>query len=128
MIDDADGYSQLYHAGWRKARKPHRCGECYRQIERGEVYHYAGGMFDGEFWDGKQCSHCNAAAQLLVRECGGFLHAGVVEDLEEHISEPLPWRMQAARYVVAMRRGWKCIRKPGLMPVPVVDMANRREA
>lgn len=125
MVDDAE-YSAIHRSDWRRARKEHRCVDCGRTIQRGERYLSAGGLYEGAWWADKQCEHCNGAAQLLVRECGGFLFAGVQEDLAEHVSEPLPWRMQAARYVVGMRRQWKRFRGgDGLMRVPVVDMAKK---
>ena len=42
----------------RKARKPHKCGECDRYILVGEQYEYATGKHYGEFYDAKTCTDC----------------------------------------------------------------------
>ena len=43
---------------WRKARKEHRCCECYRTIEKGEKYQYISGIWDGAPSSFKTCRQC----------------------------------------------------------------------
>jgi hypothetical protein len=116
MIDDADlnGFSTQSH---RKARKLHRCGECRRVIEPGELYSYATGVNDGSFWSAKQCQHCAIGAALLIKMCGGFLYGEVQEDLEEHAGAPLPWAAKAEQLAEGMGRKWRTD-SGELMPIP----------
>lgn len=44
----------------RKARKSHKCCECYQVIEKGDVYLYSSGVWGGIPSSFKQCSSCDA--------------------------------------------------------------------
>jgi len=121
MVDCADGYNEMFKAKIVKARKEHKCGECRRQISKGENYHKAGGRYDGDWWSSKQCLHCHQAAQLLIMYCGGFLYDHVWEDLEDHICELLPWSYQAARLTICMKRKWQRFDGGGLMAEPQIS-------
>ena len=44
----------------RKARKPHKCGECGSAIKPGESYWYATGRCEGDWFDAKVCQRCTA--------------------------------------------------------------------
>ncbi len=118
MIDDADGSPAFSREQRRKARKPHRCGECFRTIAPGEPYIYVSGLMDGDFVVARQCEHCAAAATLLENHCRGFVYGGVAEDLEDHFGQLVPWRYQAGRYAASIRRKWRRFSGAGLMPVP----------
>lgn len=107
----------LYQSSMRKAKKQHKCGECYRTIEPGEQYQYVLGVWNGARGDHKTCQHCVVAQILLFDKCHGFIHQGVKEDLHEHLYEPIEWKYTAARLIVGMRRKWKAFRGDGLMPV-----------
>lgn len=109
----------MHSARIRTARKAHKCGECSRQIEPGEKYQYVSGVWDGDFDTKKTCRHCLVGQELLIRECRGFIYGGIQEDLQDHVSEALPWSMQAARLVVGMRRRWQRFDGKGLMAEPV---------
>lgn len=117
MIDDAD-HATLQREQRRKSRTPHRCGECRRRISPGETYLYASCLMDGRFVADRQCAHCSAAAELLMRHCHGFLFGAVGEDLENHFHQPVAWRIRAGRYAIGIRRKWRRFRGDGLMPVP----------
>lgn len=54
---DGDGPSCCTTA-IRKARKHHKCCECYRQIEVGESYEYVSGIWDGVPHIYKTCADC----------------------------------------------------------------------
>ena len=117
MIDNADGYPEFLSQYHPVAKKTHRCGECHRCIAPGEKYRYAAGKQDGDFWTAKICAHCELGAKLLDEQCGGFLFAGIQEDLEDHMHEILPWSYRAARIVAGMRRKWQRFDGTGLMEV-----------
>lgn len=51
----------------RRARRAHKCCECYGMIRPGEKYHYHHGVWDGEALDYKVCADCEA----LRTECDG---------------------------------------------------------
>jgi hypothetical protein len=55
---DCDGSPEFSDNRWPKARKEHQCGECARNILRGEVYNRWSGKYDGEFFDEITCSEC----------------------------------------------------------------------
>ena len=119
MIDDvyteSTGFVREYY---RTARKPHRCTECAREIAPGERYHYARWLSDGGFGAAKTCAHCAAAADVLVKHCGGYICGNVIDDLQDHFDPTIPWRHAAGRYVVGIRRQWRRFGGEGLMPVP----------
>lgn len=51
----------------RKARKPHGCCECRREIKKGDVYRYSSGIWDGEARDFKQCLNCAEIMDAAAR-------------------------------------------------------------
>ena len=51
------------------AAKPHRCGECDRQIGKGEKYHYDAGVVGRDFAAYRTCAHCHAARGWLADRC-----------------------------------------------------------
>lgn len=42
----------------RKARKPHKCYECRKEILKGVLYEYSSGIWDGRPDDFKVCMDC----------------------------------------------------------------------
>jgi len=98
------------------AAKPHRCGECDRQIGKGEKYHYDAGVVGRDFAAYRTCAHCHAARGWLADRCGGWVYLSVYEDLLDH------WRdghreAGLGRMIVGMRRRWARFGQ-GLMDVP----------
>jgi hypothetical protein len=71
----------------RKARKRHRCEDCFRHIEPGEMYRVCTWACDGSIQTFRMCSHCSVAAHWLQENCGGFLWGGILEDIHEHVEE-----------------------------------------
>jgi hypothetical protein len=55
-----------------KARKPHRCCECLRTIERGETYQKVCGKWDGSFDTYETCLGCLDLARSVGVTCWGF--------------------------------------------------------
>ncbi|MFK3794780.1 hypothetical protein [Pseudomonas sp. NPDC088444] len=48
-----------------KARKPHKCESCRRQIQPGERYAAIAGRFDGDFYAAKLCQGCESLWELV---------------------------------------------------------------
>lgn len=114
MVDQGDGPSFWTETQFR-ARKVHRCCECYRDIKAGEQYWKSFGVNDGTASSDKMCEHCRVPAQWLSKSCGGFLYSMVEEDIREHATGNLP----LLRFVVGMRRKWRSFTDPSrLLPVP----------
>ena len=53
-----DSYSYPYRAEARKARKAHRCSECFKPIPAGSRYEYATGKCEGEWFSAYTCERC----------------------------------------------------------------------
>lgn len=67
-VDD-DGAETL-DSGERRARKQHKCGECRRMIEPGELYQFWVTLYDGNFSTQKMCSHCWATIDVGAQITG----------------------------------------------------------
>ena len=116
MVDDSDGSVEILSFLTPKARKPHKCKECWRVIDPGEAYNVTVYAFDGKITKHKTCAHCMVVRSWLEDECGGFLYGGVEEDAGDHCGEGL-YGMDLFRAVVGMQ--WKWRTKAGrLLPVP----------
>lgn len=48
----------VYRFAASQARKPHRCVECGRRIEPGEIYEYVWGVWDGTPASIHTCTEC----------------------------------------------------------------------
>ncbi len=55
---DCDGGFDFSRITNPKAKKPHRCGECRRSIEKGQVYERFVGKFDGAIFSQSTCLEC----------------------------------------------------------------------
>lgn len=126
MIDSAED-SDFYSETWRKARKEHRCEECRRTIVAGELYKRHAMALDGSVSVFLHCPHCSAAASWLVKHCGGYLCAGVEDDLFEHWEEHYDGdRMFLGRAIVGMRKKWR--RRDGTLMRPLRHLERERRA
>ena len=54
-LEQPQGYREIR----RKARKPHRCGDCKGMIQPGEHYMYISGLWEGEPENFSRCYDCN---------------------------------------------------------------------
>ena len=52
----------------RKARKPHKCGDCKGQIQIGERYTYISGIWDGKPTSYHRCQDCTHIRCEIVKE------------------------------------------------------------
>lgn len=118
MADLGDDRPDIYQSEIRTARKEWQCDECGRKIKPGEPYHKASMLYERHWSDWRICRHCRVAAAWLIENCGGFLHAGVLEDLYEHASEYPSIAAGILRIKVGAQRAWRRFDKAGLMPVP----------
>ena len=87
MIDDVDGACQFYNEEKPVARKIHIWLECRRYIQPGESYRLVRGVWEGAWHTWKSCFHCGVVEDWLTSQCGGFVHASVLEDVHEHFRE-----------------------------------------
>lgn len=53
-------FPEAYTHKLRKARKEHKCNECFGLIKKGENYHYHSGIWDHEPADFKICLDCES--------------------------------------------------------------------
>ena len=90
MCECYDNVPDFYDASIVKARKPHRCCECLREIELGERYERASGKWDGDFETFATCGTCLDLIGTLGIKCR--LHACLHEELAEGNYEPLTAR------------------------------------
>lgn len=117
MIDGAETGDFETHS-YPKARKPHRCGECGRTIDRGETYRRDFCTYEGSGAAYKTCRHCEVGQRWLELNCGGWLFGGVGEDVREHAAEYPSIAPGLLRVANGIRRGWKRADGHGLSPVP----------
>lgn len=127
--------STLLDDGVRRARKSHKCDECYRQIEPGESYRYWTQI--DEYGDPprtlKMCAHCEATVDLgaaltgcpkawwweMIHDLGdegGFV-GNILDDPGHGLSGAD--RLRMLRRVAQYRRRW---RRPNgeLYPLPEI--------
>lgn len=111
----------------RKARKPHRCEECFRTIHPGETYHRTAGSWEGDFFTLKACGHCCAFRKHIDRADAYYYEGyfgGVSTWVTEGYADPtdLPdttWPQRLGLYRMArhFRDRWHD-RNGQLRPVP----------
>ena len=122
MIDGADP-ADLYHTRIvAHARKVHQCDECRRTIQVGERYRSTSMLYDYQWSDFATCEHCMSAEVWLKEQCGGYLHGGLLEDLEEH-KWVFPLKRSPVtlmRLIVGMRRQWRSFTDPEQLMRPRV--------
>jgi hypothetical protein len=85
LYDSGDGDQPSFHSrAWRKARKPHKCYECRRTIQPGELYEHFSGKWEHGIDTYSTCAECqNIRASLY---CGQEWTFGCLwEDVEEQL-------------------------------------------
>ena len=60
-----DEYAELYREKEVKAKKEHKCSECYKTIVRGQNYQYVFGVYQGDAFTFKICLPCQALRQKI---------------------------------------------------------------
>lgn len=84
LMDDDPGPS-LHREALPTARKPHRCGECRRKIQRGERYERVSGVWEGGWSTFKTCLDCRSVRDELF-DCG-FVYEQLWIDVEELLED-----------------------------------------
>ena len=122
MVDSCDGFVVVLNERHRKARKEHKCVECHRVISGGETYLATRVVYEGDFSAYKVCAHCEVVQLWLGKECGGFVHNTLVEDIRDHARESA-YGFGVMRLAVGIFNKWQ--RKDGrLFPVPRMPMTS----
>jgi hypothetical protein len=103
-IEDYDDPS-IYCEEVRKAKKEHICSECRRAILKKENYRNVFGVWENKPTTFKTCSHCMIPQDWLRKECNGFLHGNLEDEILEHAEEYK--KIFLYRWVVGIRRQWK---------------------
>ena len=86
MVDmDVDDPSTVSTETIRKARKPHQCFECDRDIVVGERYEEATVLDDGEWDRYRTCLDCVSVRNAMF--CGGWYYGRVWEDVRDSLRE-----------------------------------------
>lgn len=67
----------------RLARRRHRCCECNREIDPGELYEHVAGKSDGGMFAEKTCAECAEIRKALV--CGNFFYGMLWESIAEEV-------------------------------------------
>jgi hypothetical protein len=119
----------VYDCTAQKARKPHRCSECWRTIAKGESYERHSGLWDGSWETFRWCQHCSAACKVLTEEIEDFCFC--FGSLYEAVSDKFCYghfpNMAVGRVVAGAYRKWTHRRghQAGqLMAVPVMMTRN----
>lgn len=85
--DDCE--NTFYSESWRRARKPHRCGECRQAIQPGQRYLRVVGKADGDMWTAVLCEPCNEILHEFSE--GGWTFGGQIwEQFQEVWSDGEP--------------------------------------
>ncbi len=104
-----DGDSEFCKTEIRKARKPHICSECNKQIVPGEKYEHAGGKSDGDLWSFDTCVVCAEIAETFY--CEGRLFGGMLweqmNDVMESITTGCLERLTTAAAKAELMRRWQ---------------------
>lgn len=107
--------------GQRKARKPHRCKECGRTIDPGEIYRWWTVVDEGEIETEKMCAHCWNTVDLGASITGcprnwwwGSIHdlrnaddGGFVADIVGEHTLTVAQARAMVRCVRGYRRRWR---------------------
>lgn len=92
-----DSHPDAHRARLVKARLPHTCYSCGFTIARGEVYHYASGVWDGEAADFKRHQLC-AVLEERSGEPDGCVDLGSLRNARD--SDHHSWVFRRAWSVV----------------------------
>lgn len=116
-IDECDPW-EIVQLTEPRARKSHKCGECYRIIRPGEHYHLLKGrtVGDDRFTIHKTCTHCKALGEFMSVMCDGYPLGQLYEELQEHYYDGYA-STQLYSWITALQTKWH----DGTDPVPVAS-------
>lgn len=69
----------------RRCRKPFDCGECEARVERGEVYRFISGMWEGSILTHKHCVGCAELARAVGDVDCSYLFENLLDDAEQAV-------------------------------------------
>ena len=78
---------QAFKSVTRKARKDHKCCECYSLINRGDEYQYSSGIWEHEPRHFKQCMNCNIIMHGASRMSDAYDEGVAFEGLRDFFME-----------------------------------------
>ena len=115
-------------AATRKARQPHACATCSREIRPGESYRHQTGVWDGRWYLFDQCAHCQAiwaiyrpsSYESMISEEGylDWAEEGSTAWGRDDLAD-----IRELRYRVQYRMGWRS--KAGkLFPIPTAPAST----
>lgn len=95
-VDDYDP-PQFSSSDWRRARKEHKCEECYGPIRPRETYKRVAGKYDGMMYTYALCESCDAWGEAYSKaqrqHCSGrgwsWELGRMWEDIAEFVEEHL---------------------------------------
>lgn len=73
----------VLHERHPKARRAHRCDECWRVIAIGDRYTVERTIWDSRLRTHKTCAGCWTVREWLLDRCGGFVYGQVINDAWE---------------------------------------------
>ena len=110
---DYDGMNEFENVEHPKARKPHKCRECRRIIQRGEVYERFTGKFDGDLFCVKTCLQCAEIRDAFNCD-GGAIIDGLWSEMEDYVFPQMTTGCldrlatpEAKAYLLGQWRKWK---------------------
>lgn len=93
---DSDG-PEFFDSREVRARKQHKCCECGKAIEKGEIYEYAVGKWDGDIDTFHTCEEC-ADLRASLKSLGFCTTFGEVRaDHREYLEIYQPQKMERSK-------------------------------
>lgn len=75
-----DNPPKFYNCRTVKGRKEHKCDECLRAIEKGELHEYAKGLWEGEFSTFRTCMTCRDMVKEISLQC--YCHGQLMDEVD----------------------------------------------
>ena len=94
----------VYAATRHRAKKPHRCEECFKAIAVGEMYERAAMLYEGSWDVSRTCCRCLDVRDYITAHapCFCWLHGSMIDDAKSVIDEH--GHVSAGFYIGAMKR------------------------
>jgi len=89
--DNVDDYSIVLSSIMPRARKQHKCGECYRIIQPGEIYLLEKELYDKHITTCKTCIDCKSVRDNLINSFYWGQVWELVENCIEECGDNQPW-------------------------------------
>ena len=84
IYEECDVSIDFFFGEQRTCRKPTKCHECGRPIEKGQQYHRVGGKCEGEMWSMKLCTDCEEIGKVF--HCDGVrMYGNLWESMQSDV-------------------------------------------